>query len=286
VGAALLAGSRWVFSTETMWARSLDLDENDRRAVEALTGDRLRAGDYQGAVAALDRCVQVNPKACTCVAERASVRLHVPGALDQAVADARAALEKCPKDHRIRRTFVSALALRGDVAEAEKEARDALKESEADGRMHYELALVLDRQGRSLDALGEAERAVELAAGHDAELLLGAKVRAAGGLDGAEHAADPLTGDKSDAAVLYGRALIAEKLKDYDKARERYVAALHADPTFASARYNLAVLALHRGLLREAKSDVAKFATAFPDDPRNAELKHMIDSAAGPAPQR
>ena len=170
VGAMFLVGSaRWVFSPETMWARSLDDRGDERRALDALTRDELRAGDYPGAIAALDRCLAVNPRACPCLTERASVRIHVPGAdratLDAAVADARDALARCRRDDRTRAMLAVALAYRGDGVEAENEARDALRESERSGLLHYALALALDRQGRQVEALKEASRAVDFGAG-------------------------------------------------------------------------------------------------------------------------
>jgi tetratricopeptide (TPR) repeat protein len=283
----MLAGSlRWLFSPEAMWARSLDQRGDDRRALDGLTRDKLRAHDYQGAVAALDRCVTVTRGACPCVAERAQVRLHIPDAdratLDAAVSDARDALAKCGPTAAARATLAVALAAVGDGAAAEKEARDALKENDRSGPLHYALAVALDRQGRQVDALKEASLAVDLLGGRDAELLLGALLIRGGDLDAAKRVLDPLTADKSDAAVLYDRALIADRTNDYNAARQGYLAALHADHAYAIARYNLVLLTLRYGVLEEAKHHAKKFAEAFPDDARNAELQRKIAAASAP----
>jgi tetratricopeptide (TPR) repeat protein len=176
------------------------------------------------------------------------------------------------------------LALHGDGAQAEKAAREALADDERSGRLHYALALALDRQGREAEALVEAQRAVDLGVGRDAALLVGAIAIAQGDLDRARRALDPFGGDRTDAPVQYDRALIADRTNDYNKAREGYLTALHADPTFANARYNLVVLTLRRGVVEEAKHHAKKFAEAFPQDPRNADLQRLIAAAPAPAP--
>jgi tetratricopeptide (TPR) repeat protein len=281
----LLASAGWMFSAERMWARVAATGGDSRRALDALTGGKLRARDYEGAILALDRCVEASPDACACLAGRADVRTRVPGAdrsaLDQAVADARAAVARCPKDPGARAALATTLAASGDGAEAERTARDALVDGD-DPRVRYALAVALDRQGRAADALAEAKRAVDGGAGRDAALMVGALSITAGDLDGARRALTPLAADAGDAAVQYDLALVADRTNDYNRARQGYLAALRADPTLAAARYNLVVLTLRYGVVDEAKHHARSFAEAFPGDPRRAELERMVAAAAAP----
>ena len=78
--------------------------------------------------------------------------------------------------------------------------------------------------------------------------------------------------------------LLAAAAQGARRLRAAYLTALHADRTFASARYNLASLTLRYGVVDEAKHHAEKFAEAFPNDPRNAELERLIAGASPPKP--
>ena len=85
-----------------------------------------------------------------------------------------------------------------------------------------------------------------------------------------------------DADALYNAGLIAQKQGDYNAAREAYLAVLKADPNFAVARYNLAVLTWQRGVKAEAVSHVRRFLDDYPDDPRGASLSAMVGGVPAP----
>jgi len=82
--------------------------------------------------------------------------------------------------------------------------------------------------------------------------------------------------DPTDAEALYDLALIADKRGDYNGARSGYLAALRYDSTLADARYNLVMLTQKRGVFEEAKHHAKKFAEAYPNDPRGADLARIV----------
>lgn len=277
----LAAGSKWLFSPPEMWWDALRKDGSNGAALDAVLREPMAKRDQRAAMAVLDQCLSVSPGSCACLTRRANVGLRV-NAVDQALADARAAVARCGQDPATRTALVAVLAYKGDGAEAESEARKALTTRE-DPQFHYALALAHDRLGRRAEALEEAKRAVAGNAGRDASLLLGALAINANELDVAEKALEPLvTADPNDAEALYDLGLVFDRKNLYNKARERYLAALRAYPNMADARFNLALLTLRHGVLDEAKHHAKKLSEIAPNDPRNAQVARMIASAPPP----
>ncbi len=182
----------------------------------------------------------------------------------QALAEARAAFDRCPSSAAARATEAEALAIYGDAEQAEQAARAGLALRD-DGRLRYALALALDRTGRTAEAIDEAKRAVALGAGRDASLAVGSLAIRAGDLDTAAAALTPLVAaDPGDAIAQYDLALVADRRNDYNRAREGYLAALRADPQQAQARHNLVYLTLRQGAVGEARHHAERFAASFP----------------------
>jgi tetratricopeptide (TPR) repeat protein len=63
---------------------------------------------------------------------------------------------------------------------------------------------------------------------------------------------------------------------NYNHSRSAYLAALDADPGYAAARYNLAILCLEHGIAEEAKHHAEKFYRQFPHDARVKTLRDRI----------
>ena len=277
--AVFTASAGWLFSPEKMWWSALRKDGRNTAAVEALTRSAARAHDQAALVGVLDRCLELQPDACACHARRAEaeVRSH---ALDQALADARAASASCPANVSVRATLAAVLAYHGDGEQAEQEAHAALKESD-DPRLHFALALAYDREGRHDEAMTEAKLAVERGAGRDAAVQLAFLEINAGDLDGATRVLVPLVAvDPGDAEAQYDLALVADKQDRFNAARQGYLAALRADRFLADARYNLTLLTLRHGIIDEARHHVRQFREVFPNDPRNAELARTVVAAS------
>ena len=95
---------------------------------------------------------------------------------------------------------------------------------------------------------------------------------------------EPLAVDGRDALVLYNLGLIAQRRGTYNPARSRYLAALKADPSYAPARYNLALLTGDAGIKEEAQHHALKFIELSPGDPRGAELRTRVGLDLQPAP--
>ena len=280
VGAASIGASFGAFrSADRMWWATLLRGGDTSRALDELLGKALRSRDFGAALGVLDRCVAEQPGSCLCLARRAELRTKTND-VASALVDAQSAASRCPKDPEVTAALVSALVANGDAAQGELAARRALASSDA-AILHHALAMALDRQGRTTDALASARRAIELGAGRDAELLLGALLIRENDLEAAAKVLGALVSrSPSDADALYNLALIADKRDEYNRAREGYLAALRADPKLANARYNLALLTSRHGVVDEARHHARKFAELSPGDPRVADLMRRIEVTA------
>ncbi len=275
---AVLSAWGWLFSTEQMWLAQLRRDGDDMVAVEALTRAPMRARRLDDAMAVLGRCLVESPGACACLARRTSVAFRLR-ALREATEELRTARAACPGSLAVRAAAAEGLALFGDAEAGEQEARAGLEKADT-GPFHYALAAALDRLGRRAEALEEAKRGVALGAGRDGALLLAQLAINADALDVASDALRPVVAaDPDDADALYDLALVAHKRRDYNAARQGYLAALRANPRLADARYNLVDLTLSRGAPDEARHHLQRFIEAFPGDPRGAVLATRV--AAG-----
>jgi len=154
----------------------------------------------------------------------------------------------------------------------------ALNTAETD--RHYRSALELETAGRLPEARAEVELALAGGAGRDARLLAAKLAILRNDLDGAAVLLAPLA-DRGDALVLYNLGLIAQRRGDYNPARNQYLAALKADPSYAPARYNLALLTWEAGIKDEARHHASKFLELSPGDPRGAGLRARVELGAG-----
>jgi tetratricopeptide (TPR) repeat protein len=159
---------------------------------------------------------------------------------------------------------------------------DAVKASETE--RHYNSALELEAAGRLVEARAEVELALAGGAGRDAQLLAAKLAILRDDLDVAANLLEPLAVDGRDALVLYNLGLIAQRRGAYNPARSRYLAALKADPNYAPARYNLALLTADAGIKDEAQHHALKFIELSPGDPRAAELRVRVGLDALPPP--
>jgi Flp pilus assembly protein TadD len=138
-------------------------------------------------------------------------------------------------------------------------------------------------QGRSLDALGDAQRAVALGRGVPAELLYGLILFQDNDLGGADaQVAHVLTEDPASVQATYDHALVADRQQRYHDAREGYLHALALDPTNAEARYNLVVLTHAHGATLEAQHHVDEFAAKHPNDARLITLRQIVATPVVP----
>ncbi|MFO0759130.1 MAG: hypothetical protein U0359_21740 [Byssovorax sp.] len=283
LGAVQIVRARPLFAShEAMWWAAIELDGDNARAMDELSRPLLRARKFPEADKIVDECLMRKPGACACLDLRGQVAARQKR--PDAVATARVTMQRCPAYGPARATLAEALAQQGDLGAAEQEARLGLTQGGPADRLHYVLALVLERTGQYAEARGEVNQALLLGAGRDAKILSAALAIVAGDLDGAEAILAPLAeAAPDDAEVLYDRALIADKRGDFNKARQGYLAALKADPRTASARYNLALLTWRFGVKEESLHHLKKFMEAFPDDPRGVQLAQTL---AGAPPKR
>jgi tetratricopeptide (TPR) repeat protein len=148
---------------------------------------------------------------------------------------------------------------------------------------HYVQALELESAGRLVEARAEVDLALAAGAGRDARLLAAKLAILRNDLDGASNLLAPLGNDQADALVQYNIGLVAQRRNEYNRARTAYLAAVKADPNYAPARFNLAILTWDNGVREEAQHHARKFLELSPGDPRAAELSAKVELTAGPA---
>lgn len=150
-----------------------------------------------------------------------------------------------------------------------------------DAQEHYARALELDAAGRPVEAGVAAEQALAAGGGRDAALLAAKLAIVRDDLSLAEQILRRLAAaEPSFASARYNLGLVAHRRGEFNGARTEYLAALRADPRHAAARYNLTLLTWGAGVKDEARHHALKFIELAPDDPRSAQLRTRLALAA------
>jgi len=270
-------------SREAAWARALEIDPTSQRAAEGVLPSLIASRKLDQAKAVATRCVAAHPTACVCLEAHVDLMLR-----ERRTNDAKTAIstlrERCPDASTLEALEAETALAGGDATGAEQRLSLALAKSpRADlrRRLVYDRALCLDRLGRSEEALLEAKRAVDLGAGRDAKLLIGALDIVRSDLVDAEKVLTELVkDDPKDVEAAFDLALVADKRGDYNGARQGYLRVVAMDASNTGARYNLALLTLRAGAVDEARHHAQMFALAAPGDPRNAALLRAFASTA------
>jgi tetratricopeptide (TPR) repeat protein len=267
-----------------MWKTALDRDAGHEAAFEQVARQLVAQGKVAEAAKRTEACLGVNGAACACHAMRITLaqrRKDVAGAVEAGAA----AVTVCPNVTAVRAAHVEALVAAGKLDEALAQADAAVALSDDPARAHAARALVLRRSGKDAEADEEAKKATSSAGGRDAALSIAVMKIGAGDLDGAEALLRPLVAaNPQDSEVLYDLALIADKRGKYNDARSGYLAALKINPTLKEARYNLAMLTWRRGVADEARNHARKYAELAPNDPSAAALLQTVGETP-PAPK-
>lgn len=136
-----------------------------------------------------------------------------------------------------------------------------------------------EEQRGDLDAAAElAEQAARHGGGRDAAVQAAKIAILQERYDDAEGWLRPLL-DRPDPAVRYNLALVAHHRGKLEEARTGYERTLELQPRHAEARYNLAYVHWQQGELEHARRHADAFARDFPSDPRGEQLRKLI---AGP----
>lgn len=282
-GVQLTRGLELLASPERVWWTALHVDPGHERAAQELVLPLLRARRIDDARKVAERCLALHPDGCACLDLRAQVAIAARRTA-AAVADARAATDRCPAAGPSRALLAIALAQQGEPAEAEKQARLGLTQGGPPDALRYALATALERQGHYPEATAEIDAAIAAGAGRDARLLRAALAIVSGDLDSAQRALEPLiAADADDADARYDLGLVAEKRGENVAAREAYQAALRADPRHENARFNVALLAWRLGSREESQYHLGKLRETSPAAPMTAQLAATL---ALPSPPR
>ncbi len=143
---------------------------------------------------------------------------------------------------------------------------------------YYRRALDLEAAGRLVEAAAQVDRALAAGAGRDAQLLAVKLAILREDWDAATPTLERLVKENPrDADAQYNLGLVAQRRGSFNKARAAYLAALRAEPSYAAARYNLAVLTWDAGARDEARHHAQKFLELGPHDPRAPELRRKVE---------
>jgi tetratricopeptide (TPR) repeat protein len=280
VGAAVIG--QWALThgeRRKIWAETLARDPSHAVALSGLGNLLLAEKKSDNARLLADACLDRTPESCVCLELRA--RALLSGESPSRALDLRGLGERCGTRGAAQALLAHAFAVTGDVERA-REAADKARAlgGTSDAELFYFVALANERAGNFAEAEAEAERAVAAGAGRDALLLLGAVRIARGDLKRAADALDELLKqDPSDVEAAFNRALVYDRLADYNGARQGYLAVLRIRPQHIDARYNLALLTLRAGVKAEARHHAERFIEAAPQDPRRKALESAVGIA-------
>jgi len=159
-----------------------------------------------------------------------------------------------------------------------------------DGSMPLAAKAAFDR-ARAFEANGDLEaaaanivRSMELGGGRVSTIQASKIAIEAGRYEDARRLLEPLIDEdaaRTDVPARYNLALVDHIEGRYNAARMGYLVTLHAQPDFAVARYNLAVLAWSHGVNAEAHHHAEEYARLRPGSPEAIALRAKV---ATPAP--
>lgn len=221
-------------------------------------------------------CVEAEEDSCSC---RMAVIKKAFGLALQAVA--REALDGAPQDCAAELTSsglrAEVLARSGDLADARREAESLLLQQPKNPYAMFATALVLFAQGELQPSSTVARRAVEAGRGAPAHMLLGLLALHDGKMnEAARHLDEALAQDPDDVEAHFNRAVVHERRKHYNGAREGYLKALALRPTHADSRYGLARLTHAAGAFDEARHHLNKLTEIAPEDERLPALAAQL----------
>ncbi len=165
------------------------------------------------------------------------------------------------------------LARVGDLKAARQEAEALLLQQPKNPHATFATALVLLARGETQRSRSVAQRAAELGRGAPAHMLLGVLALRDDQLREAErHLNEALVQDEDDVEALFNRAVLFERQRQYNGAREGYLKVLALRPTHADSRYALARLTHAAGAFDEARHHLRKLEEIAPHDERIAGI--------------
>jgi tetratricopeptide (TPR) repeat protein len=257
------------------WETVLRADPANEQAIDAIMSDPKERAKYPNMGASLDVCIRRSPAACGCLTNRALLRLAKGDAKGATTDIGAAEAAQCARDAGnppLRITAARAFAAAGETDAAEAELESA-KDRDTDAALIYVDALVHQQRGDVGGAETLARKASEKGAGRDANLLLASLLMSHDESDEARTILQTILREHpKDADATYDLALLADRVNDYNGAREGYLRALDLDPHKSDARYNLALLTLRQGVLAESQHHAQRFVESYPDDPRGEQL--------------
>jgi len=278
-------------SPEAMW-RSVVARRPDHAEAQVILA-RIVGRERDGAakaLAVLDRCVRLSPRARPCWTARAQRRVDA-AEYAAAAQDAQRALA-IDDDDAVSAVLRAVALTRLPAAspEAEGAARRAVELAPDDARATLALAMALDARGDAEGARAALRRSIERSPTLDGRLLETTLALRATDVAGARRAVmAALALGPDDPRATYNLGVVAQREGRYNEAREAYLKTLRREPRHYSARYNLAVLTKDAGVAGEARHHLELLLRQYPGDRAAvqllAQLEH-VDQAPPGGPQR
>ena len=164
MGLAWRQTSHWR-DNETLWTHVLASTANNYRAHNNLGVVMAERGAIDEAIAHYRKALEIRPSSAEAL-NNLGVALAGRGEVDEAIADYQKALRIEPDDAKTHNNLGIALANRGRMDEAIAHYRKALEIKPDSAKAHFNLGLALDRQGKTADAVIQWRESVRLQPDH------------------------------------------------------------------------------------------------------------------------
>lgn len=266
--AALLAKEGQADQAVELAKGYFDAKPGDPRGYDMYARALLAARNYNLAFDILNQLLELDDKNAAAYDFRARVQV-LQGKFQEAVADARKAVELTPDSVEFRINLGSALQRAGNNQEAAIELRSALQLDENNARAHLLLGIVLRDNFEAREALSHHETAARLAPDNDRMLFeLGLTRYEMGDPVGAEASLEKATQiNPNDATNWYAFGQILRAQEKWTKAVEAYKKALEINPKHPQAYVKLGFVLYYEGKLDEAEVILTAALRQTPDDP-------------------
>ncbi|HUH02689.1 MAG TPA: tetratricopeptide repeat protein [Kofleriaceae bacterium] len=245
-----------------------DAKPGDPRGYEIYAKALVASRNYNAAFEILEQLLELDGKNAAAYDFRARVQV-LQGKFQEAIADARKAVELAPDSVEYRINLGSALQRAGNQSEAAIELRSALQLDENNARAHLLLGIVLRDNFEAREALSHHEAAARLAPDNDRMLFeLGLTRYEMGDPVGAEASLRKATElAPGDATNWYAYGQILRAQEKWTDAVGAYRKALEIDPKHPQAYVKLGFVLYYEGKLDEAEVILTAALRQTPDDP-------------------
>ena len=219
--------------------RAIEVDPGNAVAYANRGAAKILAGNPQGAIADLDKAIEINPGDAAAYGERGNAKAR-KGDLDGAIEDFTKVIEIDPADAAAYGERGNAKARKGDLASAIKDFTEAIEIEPAEAEAHYSRGIAKQNRKDLNGAIADFTQATGIEPGHaSAYYSRGIARKDMDELDGAMIDLSKAIRLEPAYALLHNeRGLVQAEKSNWKGAVADCSRAIDIDPGFASAYYN------------------------------------------------